>query len=212
MSTAAQIEANRQNAQLSSGPTSPAGKQRSSMNAVRHGFTGQQVVVSADEKAAYETHCIAFLEQFQPKTHEETELTQQYADQQWSLHQINVQLMNVLSMLNAATAHHVKAGSDFETLNAATAPFYKQIGTLGTYELRRRRAATDTLARFKELAAAREKALAEAAQIRKSLKAQNKIFNPAEFGFVCSSAEIEVFLARQSLISEARSFQNSNKK
>ena len=45
MSTAAQIEANRQNAQLSSGPTSPAGKQRSSLNSTVHGFTGQTVMV-----------------------------------------------------------------------------------------------------------------------------------------------------------------------
>jgi hypothetical protein len=197
MSTPAQIEANRQNAQSSSGPTSPAGKERSALNATQHGFTGQTVMVTPHEQVPYETHCIAYVEQYQPKTHEETELIQQYADQQWTLHQINVQQINVMSMLNAATKYYMSNGGDFETLNAGVAPFYKQINTLGIYEQRRRRAAAGILAQFKELVALREQDLAKAVQTYKTLKAQNKPFTPEEFGFVCSTAEIEAFIARE---------------
>jgi hypothetical protein len=194
--SSAQIDANRQNSQSSTGPTTEAGKQRAALNSTRHGFTGQSVVITADEKDAYERHCISFLEQYQPRTHEETELVHQYADQTWSIHQLNVQQISVMTLLNAATNHHMKAGSDFETLNAAVAPFYKQINTLGIYEQRRRRAAIATLARFQELAEARQQALVEAAQAYKTLKAQDEPFHPEEFGFVCSTKEIENYLVR----------------
>jgi hypothetical protein len=192
----AKIEANRQNAQASTGPTSDSGKKRSSLNAARHGFTGQSLVLSDEEKEAYETHCIAFLEQYQPASHEETSLIQQYADLTWSLHQIAVQQSNVLAVINAITVKLMKEG-DCDALAAATNPHYKTINTLSLYETRRRRAAEATLSRFNELAATRKQQIAQAAQLYKSLKAQDKPFNPAEFGFVCSLPEIERYIARQ---------------
>lgn len=195
MATNAQVEANRLNAQHSTGPVTDAGKKRSSLNSTVHGFTGQTVFVTPGEKEAYETHCISYIEQYQPKTHQETDLIQQYADQQWSLHQINVQQINLMSLINAATAQFVNEGTDLDTLSTATAKFYRTVNTLGVYEQRRRRAAAETLAQFKELVAAREQALAQAAQTYKALKAQDKRFIPQEFGFVCSLAEIEARIA-----------------
>jgi len=44
MSSAAQLQANRRNAQQSTGPKTGAGKARSSQNAVKHGFTGRLLV------------------------------------------------------------------------------------------------------------------------------------------------------------------------
>jgi hypothetical protein len=212
MSTTAQIEANRINAQSSTGPASPEGLKRSSLNATRHGFTGQQVILSGpEEKAAYDTHCISLIELYQPKTHEETDLIQQYADQEWTLHQISVQQMNVLAFLGAATQSLVDAGAEFEAINAATAPYYKQLNTLGIYEQRRRRAAKETLARFQELVAAREKSLAEAAAAFKAMKSQNKPFDPTEFGFVHSLPEIEAFLVRQSARATLKTLPSSAK-
>jgi hypothetical protein len=41
MSSNAQIEANQRNAQFSTGPTSEAGKAKSSLNAVKTGLTGR---------------------------------------------------------------------------------------------------------------------------------------------------------------------------
>jgi len=44
MTSAARLEANRRNAQQSTGPTSTAGRARSSQNALKHGFTGRLLV------------------------------------------------------------------------------------------------------------------------------------------------------------------------
>ena len=48
-----QIEANRRNALLCTGPRTPEGKQRSALNACRHAFTGQVVIMTAEEQAAF---------------------------------------------------------------------------------------------------------------------------------------------------------------
>ena len=197
MSTAAQIIANQNNAQSSTGPKTDAGKQAAALNSTKHGFTGQTLILTAAEKPAYETHVIATVEHYQPKTHQEAELIQQYADQQWTLHQINAQQIGLLSLLNAATLQHMELGSDIATLNTALEPLYKQLRTLGTYEQRRLRAAKATLEAFNELVAARQAQFEEAVEIYKSLKSQNKPFTPEEFGFVCSTQEIERHIARE---------------
>jgi hypothetical protein len=49
MTTLRQIEANRRNATLSSGPVTPEGKQRSRRNSLKHGLAGAGVVLPEDE-------------------------------------------------------------------------------------------------------------------------------------------------------------------
>jgi hypothetical protein len=54
MASPAQILANRENAQLSSGPTTQDGKTASSRNAMRHGLTSTQIVMPGEDAAAFE--------------------------------------------------------------------------------------------------------------------------------------------------------------
>ncbi len=205
MPSTQQVEANRQNAQASSGPKTETGKQRSSQNATRHGFTGQSIVISDEEKEAYENHCIAYLERFAPANQEETGLVQQCADLDWSLHQISVQQFNQMTILNAITTRLMLAG-EFEAVAEATAPHLKALNTLSLYETRRRRAADSALQRLTALLAAGEAAVKEAAAHCKAFNAQGKAWNPADFGFVCSSAEVDTYLRRQSAAAEVKKF------
>jgi len=47
--TTKQIEANRRNAERSTGPTTPEGKARSSQNAVKHGLTARRSVITVGD-------------------------------------------------------------------------------------------------------------------------------------------------------------------
>jgi hypothetical protein len=203
MPTPQQIEANRQNSQSSTGPKTEAGKERSSRNATRHGLTGQNLVLSPEEKEPYETHCISYLEKFAPANQEETILVQQTADFDWSLQQIAIQQLNLMALINAITTKLMAAG-EFEAVAEANAPHIKALNTLSLYEQRRRRAADAVLQRLTALIEARKAALKEAAAQCKAHKAQGKPWTLAEFGFVCSQAEIDTYLRRENAAAEVK--------
>jgi hypothetical protein len=201
MSSTLQLEANRQNAQLSTGPVTEEGKQRSSQNATRHGFTGQSLVVTDQEKEAYEAHVKAFYAAYPPAGQIETNLVQQLADLHWSIHQIYVQQANLISLINAITVQLAPANDPLATANALT-PHYKSLNTLGIYDQRRRRAAKaveDCLTTLrKEKSEAEAKQLALAAKAYQHFKAKGETWNPADFGFVCSLSDVEAYLLDQS--------------
>ena len=68
MSTSsAQIEANRANAQSSTGPRTPEGKQRSCLNATRHGLTSQNPLLPTEDPEAYQKFCDEYVADLKPK-------------------------------------------------------------------------------------------------------------------------------------------------
>ncbi|MBV8550872.1 MAG: hypothetical protein JOY54_06195 [Acidobacteriaceae bacterium] len=81
----AQLQANRANAQLSSGPKTEAGKAKSSLTAVKTGLTGQTVLLPDDDVAAYSALIAAFAAEWQPQTDQERRLVQSLADTEWRL-------------------------------------------------------------------------------------------------------------------------------
>ncbi|MBV8864451.1 MAG: hypothetical protein JO210_03520 [Acidobacteriaceae bacterium] len=85
MSTNAQITANRQNSQLSTGPTSEAGKAISSLNAVKTGLTGRTVLLPAEDASAYAAQVARFEHEWKPATDAERALVQALADTEWRL-------------------------------------------------------------------------------------------------------------------------------
>jgi hypothetical protein len=85
MSTAAQIAANRANAELSTGPTSEAGKTRSSLNAVKTGLTGRTVLLPGEDAEQYKALVARYMTDFQPVGDQECMIVQSLADTQWRL-------------------------------------------------------------------------------------------------------------------------------
>src|SRR6202043_1685566 len=69
-------------------PGPPAGKQRSSLNALRHGLTGHVVVLPTEDLAAYQSHLQRFIDQFQPKGALEDQLVQSLGDSTWRLNRV----------------------------------------------------------------------------------------------------------------------------
>src|SRR6476469_10513760 len=76
MSTESQIQANRENAKLSSGPKSEAGKAVSALNNTRHGLTGAFRVLPSESQSEFDALFAAFREEHQPETLTETALVE----------------------------------------------------------------------------------------------------------------------------------------
>jgi hypothetical protein len=91
-------EINRANAQNSTGPKTEEGKQRSSLNALRHGLTGQIVVMPGEDLAAYQLHLKSFNEEYLPKSTTESTLVQVLAETAWRLHRVASLETNLLTL------------------------------------------------------------------------------------------------------------------
>ena len=85
MTSLKQIEANRRNAEDSTGPRSKAGKQRSSRNAIRHGLTAETVIEPLEDVEDYSAFEQAIAASFDPETAVERELILRLASLLWRL-------------------------------------------------------------------------------------------------------------------------------
>src|ERR1700687_589678 len=65
---------------MTSTSTTEAGKQRSVLNALRHGLAGQTIILPSDDLAAYERPCKDFFLEYEPKAATETFLVPTIAD------------------------------------------------------------------------------------------------------------------------------------
>ena len=83
------LEANRRNALRSTGPTTEAGKQRSRVNAVRHGLTAETVVGSLEDAEDYKAFEAAIIADYDAETAVARELVLRLASLLWRLRRAN---------------------------------------------------------------------------------------------------------------------------
>ncbi len=91
------------NAQHSTGPKTPEGKKKSSLNALRHGLTGQIVVMPTEDLEAYQSHLKSFADECDPQGAIESNLVQALADASWRLNRAAALEANLLTL---AAARH----------------------------------------------------------------------------------------------------------
>ena len=85
MSTQKQINANRQNAQKSTGPKTDEGKAAVSKNAVKHGLFAEEAVITGENPADYEAYLDNFLTELEPVGAVETMLAERAVSLAWRL-------------------------------------------------------------------------------------------------------------------------------
>src|SRR5215216_5667941 len=85
MTSFKQFEANRRNALKSTRPTSPAGKQRSRCNALRHGLTAETVIGALEDAEDYEAFEAAITADYDAQSAVERELVLRLASLLWRL-------------------------------------------------------------------------------------------------------------------------------
>jgi hypothetical protein len=101
MASEAQILANRQNAQKSTGPRSPEGKDAISQNAVKHGLTARQDVISSESQADFDLYRDRMLAELAPDSPMESMLAERIVSLSWRLKRAGRIQNQAIDALNA---------------------------------------------------------------------------------------------------------------
>ena len=186
--SSAQIEANRANAQSSTGPRTPEGKQRSASNSLRHGLTAQNAVPPTEDPQAYRKFCDEYVDDLQPRGSLERQLAEKMADIEWRLKR----------------CRHIEQS----ILDGEPGP--AQIDSLNKFSLYEHRLSRNlftALKQFLEIKSARkiqeEQDYKDAAKILKHLQSEKIQWDPAQDGFVFSVAQIEKWIHRHEHVDAA---------
>src|ERR1700730_15210393 len=198
-------EVNKANAQKSTGPRTAAGKQRSSLNALRHGLTGQTIVLPTEDHSAYQRHSQAFLDEYRPKGATEIQLVQSLLDTSWQLNRASAVETNLFSLGITEMEDRIRASHPQAETALAMALAYREhnraFANIGIYRQRLAREFERTLILLRQIQAERrkneERQLDNAAKILKMHQDANLPYQPSDDGFVFSKAEIETYIGRE---------------
>jgi hypothetical protein len=203
MSSEAQISANRANGKLSTGPATPEGKAKSSLNAVKTGLTGRTVLLPSDDAVAYQKHVERFFNQYKPVGDEEASLAQSLADTEWRLLRIPSLELGIyaLGCLEFASKfEHEDPAIQSALLDAYVFQTHqKQLNNLSVQEARLRKHRETDAAELHRLQHQRKKHADSqklmAINLYEDAQKADLPFDPAEFGFEFSTADIKAFVA-----------------
>ena len=192
------LEANRRNAQQSTGPKTEDGKQRSRLNASRHGLTAQVRLLPEPERLAAEAFMKPIVEGFSPVGSHETLLARGIAEAHWRLARARAWEENLFAIHMAQA--FAEQSADFDRLTM--------------YEQRIRRGMERDLklleAARKERMTAEAKALEESKLLFQSAQQNGETFDPAaealeNGGFVYPIDRLRAAIRRDQRLLQVRS-------
>ena len=99
MTTQAQIDANRTNAQKSTGPKSAAGKDRVAKNALKHGLLARRFFIGPDQRTDFENFRRTLIDDMNPVGALQSAVVDRIADLTWRLRQSQAIYENILNAL-----------------------------------------------------------------------------------------------------------------
>lgn len=82
------LAANRANAQKSTGPKTPEGKERSSRNSLKHGITSRRIILTPEEQIDYDRLHDAYFARLKPVDGMEADLVEQIVHVRWHMGRI----------------------------------------------------------------------------------------------------------------------------
>jgi hypothetical protein len=205
MTSEKQIEANRRNAQRSTGPQTIEGKSKSSRNNLRHGLTGQISLLPTEDREAHDAFCNDLIDGFQPETPMERQLAQSIAEDNWRLNRARAIEDNMFALghANERREPHI-ALADAQTFQDHA----NQFNLLTIYEQRINRSMQRNLKLLRELQAERKQQQSEAMEEAKLLAqaslAHGVAYVSSQDGFEFSSAEINRAIDRDNRLKAAK--------
>ncbi len=215
----ARLAANRENAQKSSGPRTPAGKAISSLNAVKCNLTGVHVVFATEEEAKpYLAHITSYQTLFDPVGPQESALVQSISDTWWRLSRIPALEQAIVTLasgelVEAQPGYAAVGGESILQVNARR-QHEKELRNLHLQENRLTRRREREVAELERLQAARQakeaEALAEAAKA--SLLAEHRhqpLTCTPGLGFVFSKDRFTSYMRRLTPAQKAKFLQDA---
>ena len=97
-----QIEANRRNAQLSTGPKTEEGKAAVRLNALRYGLRARSILLPGENPEEYHQLCADLESGWQPQNRTEQLLVEQMAVAQWKLARLEVGERSIFALTMSA--------------------------------------------------------------------------------------------------------------
>jgi hypothetical protein len=209
MTSEAQINANRINAQSSTGPSTPTGRKKVAMNALKHNFCGQTCIILDHEIEDYGRHFESFRKEFRPVGPSEEFLVQSLSELTWTTQQIRAAAASKMSLGGNRLDPRSEAAptpeiSDAIAKAANLSEILPNLNTLGIYEARKTRLFIATRRELVEIQTARKaherEEMALAAALRKNdletRQPDEPAWDPKQNGFVYSVAQIDDFIAQ----------------
>ncbi len=216
----AKLAANILNAQLSTGPTTPEGKAKSKMNALRHGLTGQFYVMNEADRIAYEAFEKEMVSDLAPAGAVERQLALNITQNHWRLNRARALEYNVYGVAHEFHVDTVDADTAETEASITQAHTWLQhsqaISNLALYETRIERMIARNEKRLEVLQAKREAKEAEALKEAEllvcfdAMKCEETLPQDHKVevgGFVFSAAKVFAGLRRKVALEEARHFE-----
>jgi hypothetical protein len=207
-------EINRANSKNSTGPKTPAGKQRSALNALRHGLTSQIVVMPTEDLLIYQQHHKSFTDEYHPEGATEAHLVQALSDTAWRLNRVAALEANLLTLAainqpNPFTDAPAQV-QDAIAIVAALESQSKALANLSLHSQRLSRQFERTVAQLHELQRARhsreKQEVDNVLDIIEMYESKGEAYRPSDDGFVFSQTQINAAIRtrnRERLIEEA---------
>jgi len=200
----AQLAANRENAQKSTGPRTEAGRSAVRMNALKTGLTGRTVWIEEEDAPLYRKLAADFIQDLQPVGPQESALVQSVVDLHWRLEQIP----GLLMALKTKGRQELLAKPEFHKYTTAAAnmldlevtlQYEKQFRNLNLQESRLSRRREKEMAELRKLQQERKAneaaALERAATAHVVAEQSGQPFSYPGIGFEFSEAVFEAHLA-----------------
>src|SRR5277367_3738823 len=180
------------------GPASPEAKERVKYNALRHGFTGQVLIMTPEEREQFDAFVHGMMTDFAPVGTHETFLANSIAEEAWRLNQIRARCTNLAAVGDidgAGDRYRPMEGQDPAIITAVTDSVVasdrsKELALMSLYGQRTQRAYEKYKKELNDLQDKRKAheatELEEARLLFQLADTQGLAYNPRKDGFVFS--------------------------
>src|SRR5271167_3472375 len=196
------------NLKAKKGPASPEAKERVRYNALRHGFTGQVLIMTPEEREKFDAFLKGMMTDFAPVGTHETFLANSMAEEAWRLNQIRARCANLSAVGDfdgAGDKYRPMEGQNPQIMTAVVETVVardlsKELALMSLYAQRTQRAYEKYKKELNELQEMRKAAeaaeLEEARLLFQLADTQGLACDPAQDGFVFSPQFISAHTER----------------